>query len=555
MHFTIPETVERKFDGNDAAPYVTFEVHLNGIHHCSVRYRQLHHLHAQLKKEVPSCTAPFPPKKFHGLIRGSVLSGAQLNERRLGLERWLQTVAQPGTPTATSLALQGFMLAAQQETWDPPLDGGTIGHDDEVDLKVFLMNDQQYNIRGRPTLQTEDILEALGQQIGIPEDLVFCFGLFLVHRPPGNSIQILRKFQNHESPYISLKAQPGTNIKLVLRKWSWNPHIEEQLCAHKGSLNVVYTQALADVESGLLQASNDTRRHLASLQARGAKAEYMETARALKDYGHLHFMPCLCDYPATNSRVSVLIGNRELIIRMLSPDRGGDMGGASAFAPSGMKEGKFRITRMRCWRIMSAQPAALSALTTATESSSCHGDPAPPTPCASCAPALELSFEYLMPSGNKDMQWISITSPQAILMSHCLQSMVEELVRTNRTSGGGGGQRLKRPGDGSTQLLTYTHRRQDGSEIEVPVRVPVPSRNTINNTFTDNRENNRRNMARRQYSVQSLTERFDVVQMKDASIRAAENVLIENEAFQDIKEPHCASSSATSDSACSSDSN
>ena len=51
------------------------------------------------------------------------------------------------------------MLAAQQETWDPPLDGGTIGHDDEVDLKVFLMNDQQYNIRGRPTLQTEDILE------------------------------------------------------------------------------------------------------------------------------------------------------------------------------------------------------------------------------------------------------------------------------------------------------------------------------------------------------------------------------------------------------------
>ena len=146
------------------------------------------------------------------------MSGAQLNERRLGLERWLQTVkrlfdyfsgcslkktyifslkfceleiatnmasptvnslsksylkllkaslaiylilqvAQPGTPTATSLALQGFMLAAQQETWDPPLDGGTIGHDDEVDLKVFLMNDQQYNIRGRPTLQTEDILE------------------------------------------------------------------------------------------------------------------------------------------------------------------------------------------------------------------------------------------------------------------------------------------------------------------------------------------------------------------------------------------------------------
>ena len=92
------------------------------------------------------------------------------------------------------------------------------------------------------------------------------------------------------------------------------PQIEEQLCAHKGSLNVVYTQALADVESGLLQASNDTRRHLASLQARGAKAEYMETARALKDYGHLHFMPCLCDYPATNSRYKILLISLYLLV-------------------------------------------------------------------------------------------------------------------------------------------------------------------------------------------------------------------------------------------------
>ena len=41
--------------------------------------------------------------------------------------------------------------------------------------------------------------------------------------------------------------------------------------------------------------------------------------------------------------------------------------------------------------------------------------------------------------------------------------------------------------------------------------------------------------------------------MKDASIRAAENVLIENEAFQDIKEPaatmtHCSNESCSSDS-------
>jgi sorting nexin-17 len=41
-------------------------------------------------------------------------------------------------------------------------------------------------------------------------------------------------------------------------------------------------------------------------------------------------------------------------------------------------------------------------------------------------PQLELSFEYLM---SKDkLQWITIASEQAILMSVCLQAMVDELL-------------------------------------------------------------------------------------------------------------------------------
>ncbi len=40
---------------------------------------------------------------------------------------------------------------------------------------------------------------------------------------------------------------------------------------------------------------------------------------------------------------------------------------------------------------------------------------------------LELSFEYLMHSG--ELQWITVVSTQAVLMSLCLQSMVEELLR------------------------------------------------------------------------------------------------------------------------------
>ena len=76
---------------------------------------------------------------------------------------------------------------------------------------------------------------------------------------------------------------------------------------------------------------------------------------------------------------------------------------------------KFQVTKMRCWRIMTLtkQPDEISA---GSESRSALNNS-----------RLELSFEYLM--NNQDLQWITVVSSQAILMSICLQSMVEELLR------------------------------------------------------------------------------------------------------------------------------
>ena len=98
--------------------------------------------------------------------------------------------------------------------------------------------------------------------------------------------------------------------------------------------------------------------------------------------------------------------------------------------------------------------------------------------CPSVEPALELSFEYLMPN-NRDMQWICITSPQAILMSLCLQSIVEELLWMKANDQLGAKADLKRlMGESSPKgkcvNLQYNHKRQDGLEMLVPVRVPAP---------------------------------------------------------------------------------
>lgn len=63
-----------------------YHVHINGNHHCTLRYKQLRHLHDQLKKLFSHDTIPdFPSKKL------LPLTTLQLEERRLYLEKYLQS--------------------------------------------------------------------------------------------------------------------------------------------------------------------------------------------------------------------------------------------------------------------------------------------------------------------------------------------------------------------------------------------------------------------------------------------------------------------------------
>merc|ERR1712018_265248 len=62
MHFSIPETEE--LGDSRAKSYTGYSLHINGVYHCLVRYRQLHSLHEQLKREFHANTLPvFPPPR------------------------------------------------------------------------------------------------------------------------------------------------------------------------------------------------------------------------------------------------------------------------------------------------------------------------------------------------------------------------------------------------------------------------------------------------------------------------------------------------------------
>lgn len=198
----------------------------------------------------------------------------------------------------------------------------------------------------------------------------------------------------------------------------WDPDYDLELMSNPVALNLLYVQTVSEVERGWILCSKEIQMQLASLQARGAKREYVELARTLKYYGFLQFKPCVCDYPKPNSTVLVSIGNQELNLRV-NVGQGQEM-----------REGCFKVTRMRCWRITVLHNVSYIILVffcklilfvlfqnkvNATSSNNKHSNS-----------ELELSFEYLM---SKDkLQWITISSEQAILMSVCLQSMVDELL-------------------------------------------------------------------------------------------------------------------------------
>ena len=62
-----------------------------------------------------------------------------------------------------------------------------------------------------------------------------------------------------------------------------------------------------------------------------------------------------------------------------------------------------------------------------------------------------------------ELQWVTIVSSQAILMSLCLQSMVEELLRIRN------GVQIKKAGEKSC-TTQFAFKKKDGSEMSIPIR-------------------------------------------------------------------------------------
>eukprot|EP00064_Thunnus_orientalis_P017486 superscaffoldBa00003726_g17569 len=325
MHFSIPETEVRS--GENGSTYVAYNIHVNGVLHCRVRYSQLLGLHEQIKKEYGSNVVPaFPPKKIF------TLTPAEVEQRREQLEKYMQAVRQDPLLGASEM-FNSFLRKAQQETQQIPTE--------DVALDICLSN-------------------------------------------------VVRKLQEFELPYVSITSLRSSEFHILLRKSYWDMAYDGDVMDNRVGLNLLYAQTVSDIERGWILVNKDQHRQLKSLQEKGSKKEFIHLGQTLKYYGYIKFDPCITDFPEKGCQVIVSAGNNELNFHVKLPNEQ-------------MKEGSFKVTRMRCWRVTSSQVPIANGTT---------------NPCSSakCEVKLELAFEYLM---SKDrLQWVTITSQQMLRKRH-----------------------------------------------------------------------------------------------------------------------------------------
>uniref|UniRef100_A0A674MA00 Sorting nexin-17 n=1 Tax=Takifugu rubripes TaxID=31033 RepID=A0A674MA00_TAKRU len=399
-----------------------YNIHVNGVLHCRVRYSQLLSLHEQIKKEYGSNVVPaFPPKKIF------TLTPAEVEQRREQLEKYMQAVRQDPL-LGSSEMFNSFLRKAQQETQQIPTE--------DVALDICLSNGQKISVNILTSDQTEDVLDAVATNLDLPEDLIGYFSLFLIRESVDGGVTFVRKLQEFELPYVSISSLQSSDFHIVLRKSYWDTAYDGDVMDNRVGLSLLYAQTVSDIERGWILVNKDQHRQLKSLQEKGSKKEFIHLGQTLKYYGYIKFDPCITDFPEKGCQVIVSAGNNELNFHVKLPNEQ-------------MKEGSFKVTRMRCWRV-----------TSSVSGSSPEGWTEPHV-------KLELAFEYLM---SKDrLQWVTITSQQAIMMSICLQSMVDELMV--KKSGGSIKKMLRKRHNGSIY-------RADGQQaVKSPPLLDSPNTN------------------------------------------------------------------------------
>ncbi|KRZ52692.1 Sorting nexin-17, partial [Trichinella nativa] len=386
LHISIPSS--RQATDSSGKAYTIFEIYINNAYHCSSRYSQLLRLHEIIKKIIPKDVPNFPPKYINALAGDRLL-----NERREALQEYLRTVFSIKEVTG-HIRVQQFFLDAQRES------ASLAARQLSNEVPVYLLDGSKYIIQCYPGDSTNVLLERLAVIVGLPIELTRHFGLFIVTKSEVFPYKIIRWLENFECPLLSLfyVAKLGIKAKIILKK---------------KYVDIICRQGCLAFASRKCRWQSIDEKYFISLMkntdAVNNQDEYLRCCQEQPWYGFVFFEQCLCSYPKLNTVAHVAVGNRRLLI----------LHEVSQASCGEIKEITFRVTRIRSWRlsilVFVEQEFFTMLLLNKSFFQSIHG-------------SQDLSFEYLF--SNNHLEWITLRSSQSVLISRCLQSMIEEIVNS-----------------------------------------------------------------------------------------------------------------------------
>ncbi|KAG8524076.1 Sorting nexin-31, partial [Galemys pyrenaicus] len=410
MHFCIPTTQQRP----DAlgGRYVLYSVYLDGFLFCRVRYSQLHRWNEQasgaeatgglrasdssqtfsgllapnlwsralpkLKRVFRNHLPPFPPKYY------LAMTTAMVDERREQLEQYLQNVTMDPNVLRSDVFID-FLKLVQLDTFSIAAQ--------KVSLDIFLPGGRSIKVEVLTSDTAERVLEVVSHKIGLCRELLDYFGLFLIRICKEGKLSVIKKLADFELPYVSLRSSEAENCRVGLRKWYLDPSLDTMVMGCLAAVELIYTQALKDIEEEWAKPTQVQRQKLETLQKEDNQTKFLELSQEVRHYGYMQLDPCTCDYPEPGCRTVISIGNNEISCCMTLPD-------------NQTQDVVFQMSRIKCWQV--------TFLGTLLDADGPQGP---------LNQNLELRFQY---SEDSHWSWFVIYTKQAFLLSSCLKKMISE---------------------------------------------------------------------------------------------------------------------------------
>lgn len=295
--------------------------------------------------------------------------------------------------------------------------------------------------------------------------------------------------------YVNNSSDDGTPTKtyskrlsLALRKCYWDCNLDCELFKDDACLNLLYHQTMSDLQQGWIPMTKEVKHQLNHFVKMQNKRDFLNLAKTLKYYSYIHFENSYSDYlgvicdvnsqgPALSNvqlfdpnvisdsnksspldeltksagtkardyeRIPVIVslGGKELLIRPVAATCNGsnnkslnDFTGRFYRPSSGevKNEASFKLTRIRCWRLTATEiqnATTVNSMCNLTNSSSNFQHSTHTLNARTFK--FELSFEYLF--NRNVIKSVTIESKEAVLMSMCLQEMVNESLSKRSTT-------------------------------------------------------------------------------------------------------------------------